>query len=174
MTLMSGENLEDLLEKLDESRERLLVAIESLPDHALLTQNAVQEWTISNLLANLTAWEAELVTGLMKLDQGKKPAKLMMALKNPQGFDVQCSADFFGRDLDRIFRDWQDVRIQLERRLGSFSERQLTNPKRFKWFNGRSLSQIIALTTYEREAQFMPAVEKFAAQWGGNQLTVIS
>ncbi len=162
---MTKYRLEELLDQLDSSRERLLVAIEPLPDQALLFKGAVNSWTIADVLANLTAWEAEMVTGMLRVDQNKRPDNLLKALKDPQHYDQQRYAENRGRDLDQIFADFQLVRVKLEEWLQQFSEHVLNNRKRFHWFNGHSLAEIIAATTFKREARFLPDIERFAHAW---------
>jgi hypothetical protein len=157
--------LEFLLDALDGTRERLLVAIEPLDDGALLEKNVTGEWSIADILTNLTAWESELVTGLMKLDQNKRPGKLLDALADPDRYDQSFYKEVQERELDQIFDDLQLVRVQLEDWIASFSEGDLTKPNRYQWFNGRSLRNIIAQTTYLREENFLPAIETFAQAW---------
>ena len=157
--------LELLLDTLDDSRERLLVAIEPLDDEALLEKNVVDEWSISDVLTNITAWESELVTGLMKLDQNKRPGKLMDALADPAAYDRAFTNAMQDRDLDQVFEDLQLVRIQVEDWLSEFSERDLTNPKRFRGLDGRTLRSVIAQTPYPREEKFLPAIEAFSQVW---------
>lgn len=156
---------EKLLDKLDQTRERLLVALADLPDEALLAPQAIGRFSLADLLVQLTVWEAELVTGLMRLDQGKKPSALLAALADREGYTQQRFAENQGRDLDRIFDDLQKVRIELEGWLEQFSERDLTETKRYKWFNGRSLAQLIIAVSVENEARYLPQVETFAQKW---------
>lgn len=162
---MAQFTLDALLDELDSSRERLLVAIEPLPDEALLAPNAVGTWSIADVLANITAWEAETVTGMLKLDQGKRPDALLQALRDPRQYDALRYVENKERDLDQIFDDFQHVRLQLEEWLESFAARDLSDPQRFKALNGRSLADIVALTTYKHELRLVPKVELFAAIW---------
>lgn len=155
--------MDDLLDRLDASRERLLVAIEPLPDEALLQKGAAGSWSIVDVLINLTAWEAELVTGIMRLDQQKRPERLLAALAAPEAYDAARFTENQDRDLDQIFDDLQLVRVQTEDWLAGFSDRAL-NEKR-KRLDGRSLADVIAASTYEREQRLLPAIEAFAAQW---------
>ena len=158
-------SIEQLLDALDSNRERLLMAIETLPDEALLEKRAVGEWSVSDVLNNITAWEAELVTGMLRLQQNKQPVRLLEALKNPDKYDSQRYAENQDRDLDQIFIDLQQVRMQLEEWISEFSVRELNNPKRYRWLNGKSLKEIIASASYEREKQFIPLIQLFAQQW---------
>ncbi len=165
--------LETILDELDRSREQLLVAIEELDDVALLTPEVVGSYTIADCLALQTAWEAELVTAFMRLDRGQKPDKLLQALAQPEVVESRWVAENRARSLDAIFDDFQKVRMQLEEWLESFSEKDLTSPKRYAWLNGRSLAQLIAQLTYEREAGYIPAVASFAQAWLAEMDTVI-
>ena len=92
----------DLVDKLDQSRERLLVAIEPLSDEVLLAANALGKWSIADLLVNLTAWESELVTGLLHIDQGKKPARLLAAMADAEAYSQKRFLENQGRDLDGV------------------------------------------------------------------------
>jgi hypothetical protein len=157
--------LEELLDHLDQSRERLLMAIEPLPDEALLEANAVGRLSIADVLALLAAWEAELVTGLMQINQGKKPAKLLAALAQPEAYEAERYRENQGRDLDRIFDDFQGVRVQLEEWLEEFSERDLADPKRYPWLGGKSLARLIKDMTAGREATYTPQCDTFAREW---------
>lgn len=157
--------LENALDNLDRSRERLLVALETLPDEALLTPNVVGDLSIVDCLALQTAWEAELVTGFMFLNRGQKPEALLQALDQPTDYDQQRVIENRERDLDAIFDDFQRVRVQVEEWLEEFSEKEFMNPRRYAWLNGRSLAQLTAALTYDREAGYIAAIETFAAQW---------
>jgi hypothetical protein len=152
-------------ERLDKSRERFLEVIEFLPDAALLEARAVEEYSIADLMALQTAWEAELVTGLMRLDQNTEPAKLLAALRNPEAYAADSVAESRTRDLDAIFDDFQQVRAQLEAWLEYFSNRDMTDPNRYKWLTGKSLAQLIAEVTYEREMAYVSNLGSFAQHW---------
>lgn len=157
--------LEQLLDKLFESRERLLVALEYLPDEALQQAGAVGEWSVADLLNVLTAWESELVTAMMRLERGQKPEKLLAAMAEPDAFNERVVKQGQARDLDAVFDDFQKVRMRLEEWLEFFSEKQLTNTNQYKWFKGQSLAQVIERYASGHEKSYLPALEAFAAEW---------
>lgn len=157
--------LSELLEKLDKNREQLLVAVEPLPDEALLEPGAMGDWSVADILAHLTAWESEMVTGLMRINQGKKPAKMIAAFEDVDGYNARRYQESKGRDLERIFDDLQGVRVQLEQWLEEFSERDLNDPQRYDWSQGITLAHIINENSYGHEAEHLPDIEKFAARW---------
>lgn len=156
---------EDLLDRLDATRERLLIALEMLPDEALVAPGAVGRWSVADLLSILTAWDAEVVTGLLRLQQGKPPEKLLAAVSAPDAYNAARYQDAQGRLLDVIFEDFQGARLHLEEWLGEFSERALSDPRHYKHLNGMSLVTLIAKATYEHEARYLPFLETFAARW---------
>lgn len=158
-------DLDTLLDELDGSREKLLIAIAELPDEALTTPGAWGTWSIADILVNLAIWEAELVTGIMRLDQGKRPESLLTALTKPDKYDATWYEENKERDLDRIFDDLQQVRVQLEEWVETMPLRHLTNAQRYKWFEGKSLWQIIKEIIIAREKRFLPHVQLFAQRW---------
>ena len=156
---------EQLLDALDSARERLLVALDELPDEALLAPNTIGPWSVADLLVQQTAWESELVTGLLHISQGKKPARLLAALDNAKEYGRLRYEENKGRDLDRIFDDLPQVRVQVEEWLEEFSEKQLSQKGHFPWLKNRSLAQVIDQLTYEHELRSLPQVEALAAKW---------
>jgi hypothetical protein len=156
---------EDLLERLDATREQLLMALEYLPDEALLQPAAVGPWSIADLLNVLTAWDAELVTALMRLQTGKPPDALLKALADPAAYNRRRVAENRERDLDGIFEDFQGARVKLEEWIDAFDQRALTDKTHYKALNGRSLFDLIAAATYKHGARYLPMLKTFAAEW---------
>jgi hypothetical protein len=157
--------LEDLLDQLDATRESTLVALETLPDEALQAPGVIGRWSIADLLSILTAWDAEVVTGLLRLKAGRVPERLLAAVANPDLYNAARYQDAQGRDLETIFNDFQGARMHLEEWLGELSERALTDPRHFKTLGGKPLGRLIAQATYEHEARYLPFLTTFAERW---------
>jgi hypothetical protein len=160
---------EEILDQLDSSREQLLVLLEPLSDEALLQPGVMGEWSVADILAHLTAWESELVTALLQIDKGKKPERWLSANADVEGYNAGRYAENKGRDLDRIFADWHNVRLKLEEWLDSFSEDELNNPKRYSWANNHSLVQIIMETSFEHEVEHLPEIASFSTGWQASE-----
>ncbi len=157
--------LEDLLDDLDASREETLIALESLPDEAFMMPGIIGRWSVADLLSILTAWDAEVVTGLLRLKQGKPPEKLLEAVATPGRYNAARFQEAQGRDLDVIFKDFQGARLHLEEWLGELSERALSDPRHYKALGGVALNDIVAKATYEQEARYLPFLTTFAERW---------
>lgn len=152
-------------ERLDEVRIRLLETISDLPDEALQQPGAVGDWSVADVLAHLVNWEAELVTALNRIDQGRKPSRLLQALEDRQVYNAARVDEVQGRDLDRIFDDLQGVRVQLEEWLESFTADDLEKPGRVRGAKKTPLWELIAAASFEHEAGHLPALEEFAERW---------
>lgn len=159
------QTLDNILDNLDDNREQLLMAIEMLPDEALMEDAAIGRFSIANILSIQAVWEAELVTGFMNIDQGKKPERLLKALADPKTYNKQRYLENKDRTLDSIFNDYQQVRVQVEQWLEAFSEKALNDPKRYKFFRGKPLVKIIGDVTWEREAKYAAPFSAFAKSW---------
>lgn len=156
---------EELLDQLDNTRERLLMAIEYLPDNALMEPGTVGEWSIADLLSVLTAWDAEVVTGLMRLKQGKPPERLLAALADRQAYNAARFVENQGRDLDTVFEDFQGARVHLEEWIEAFNERALTAKGHYKALGDASLLGTIIAATAAHEATYLPVLEHIGRQW---------
>ncbi|MEW5987392.1 MAG: DinB family protein [Chloroflexota bacterium] len=156
-------------ERLELSREELLLAIESLPDEALLEPGAAGDWSVRDVLGHLTNWEAELVTALLRLKRGQKPDHLLAAMSDRDAYNAGRATEVQQRDLDQVFTDFQNVRIQLEEWLVEFGDRDLSNPARYPALAGRPLWQVIAENSFEHEAEHTADLAAFAALWEAEQ-----
>jgi hypothetical protein len=159
------QTLDNILDNLDNTREKLLMAIEMLPDEALVEEAAIGRFSIADVLAIQAVWEAELVTGFMHIDQGKKPERLLNALADPKTYNKQRYIENKDRSLDSIFNDYQQVRVQVEEWLEIFSEKALNDPMRYKVLKGKPLINIVAEVTWEREAKYVSPFSAFAQSW---------
>lgn len=155
----------EIQEKLDEVRVRLLEALAGLPDEALTEPGAIGEWSVADVLAHFVNWEAELVTGLNRIDQGRKPGRLLEALQDRQAYNASRYDDSKGRDLDRIFDDLQGVRVQIEDWLQEFSAKDLQEPGRVPGAKNKPLWKIIAEASFEHEASHLRELEAYADRW---------
>lgn len=152
-------------ERLDEVRIRLLETLSELPDEALQQPGAVGDWSVADVLAHFVNWEAELVTAFNRIDQGRKPGRLLQALDDREAYNAARYEETKGRDLDRLFDDLQGVRVQLEDWLETFSDDDLQKPGRVRGAKKTPLWKLIAAASFEHEAGHLEALEAFAARW---------
>jgi hypothetical protein len=156
---------EEIFEQLDRTRERLLVALEPLPDEAFLQPGVMDSWTMADILAHLTAWESELVTSLQRINQGKKPARMLAALADVDGYNELRFEENKDRELSRIFDDLRALRLQLEEWLAEFTDRDLSDPNRYDWSDGHPLWRLVEGNSFGHELQHLPHIEDYSSRW---------
>ena len=159
-------NIETLEDNLTRIREHVLTTIEPLPDEALLEPGVIfNDWTVADVLGVIAAWESELVTGLAEMQRRKKPTKLLEAARTYDDYIVARRKDNQDRELEAVFNDLQNVRIQLEVRLEDLTDRDLNNPREFRWLKGKPLWSFLTRNSYERESRFIPPLKAFTNRW---------
>jgi hypothetical protein len=151
-------NKQELIEALEEGREDFLELLEDISDEEMLESGVAGEWSIKDILSHLSRWEAELVKLLWQAINGQEPASELTA-------SLQAGAALFDdvnrrwweadkeRPLPQILSDFDAVRSQTIRRVQAFSNKDLTDPQRYLWLEGRPLWEWIEGDSYGHEAE---------------------
>ena len=148
-------NKKELLALLEDSHERVLEAIEGLTTEQMLEPGVKDNWSVKDILAHLTRWEAELIKLLWQARQGMRPTSL---LNQPHSVDVVNSRWYEEdqtRSLERILEDFHGVRNQTIRRLEFFTDKDLNDPKRYPWSDGQALWEWVAGNTFEHDEEHL-------------------
>ena len=159
-------NKSELLAALEESREKFMEAIEGLSEEDMLRPEMAGEWTLKDLLAHLTMWEAELVKLLWQVHQGIKPTSIQFSNVEVDQQNAHWYQQNKDRPLEQVLSDFHGVRPQTMRRVESFLDRDLNNPKRYDWLDGTPLWQWIATDTFEHEAEHTAQVQAWRQAQG--------
>jgi len=153
---------QDILNRLEESREQFLDLLEGQPETALLTPGVIGDWSIKDILAHLSRWEAELVKLLWQIHLGQPPSSLHFQ----KNLDVdEQNAVWFtearARPLERVLDDFHAVRNQTLLRVESFSDKDLCDPGRYSSLKGRMLQEYIASDSYEHEDEHKADIQRW-------------
>jgi hypothetical protein len=146
-------NKAEILKALEDTREQFLDAIENLPEGALEEPGVVDEWSIKQVMDHISRWEAEVVKLLWQANQGERPSNLLTVQVDVDQINAQWAAEALKRPLQRVLDDFHGTRTQTIRRVEDFSDRDLTDPKRYPWAKGQPLSEWIAGDSFEHEAE---------------------
>jgi hypothetical protein len=141
----------DLLEKLEQSRENFLELLDSLTEEKMLEPALPGGWTVKDVLVHITLWEAELIKLLFQAQQGRKPKTILNSREPADQVNARWYAQHKDRDLEQALKDFETIRDQTIRRVQSFSDKDLTDPNRYKWLNDQPLWKWIAEDTFEHE-----------------------
>jgi uncharacterized protein (TIGR03083 family) len=128
----------ELLKALEDARAGLEAVLAGLDETQLLAADTCGTWSIKDVLAHLTACEAELVTGLSRIRRGQNPGKILYTDAEIQAQNEKWQAENRDRPLDRVLADFRGVRRQLVRQLESLGDQDLNAPR--PWFQKRTIA----------------------------------
>jgi hypothetical protein len=144
-------NKGELLNELESSRERFLELIDDIQDDAFEEPGVNGAWSLKDVLAHLTRWEAELVKLLWQVSQGLAPTSAHFSGISIDNLNEKWSSEMRARRLDKVLEDYHSVRNQTMRRIEDFSDRELNDENRYRWLGARPLWAWIAADSYEHE-----------------------
>jgi len=141
----------ELLKSLEDARAGLEATLAGLDETQLLAADACGAWSTKDVLAHLTACEAELVTGLSRIRRGQSPGKVLYTDAEIQAQNEKWQAESRDRPLDQVLADFRGVRRQLVRQLESLGDQDLNAPR--AWFQQRSIADWVQdeIVAHDRE-----------------------
>ncbi len=146
-------NKQELIAALENGRREFLKTIEGLPEENMIEPGVVGDWSVKDILAHLSRWEAELVTLLFQAQQGNRPTTVQLSDASTDELNAKWYAQTRERPLDRVMADFEGVRDQTIRRVQALADRDLDDPKRFDWLDGHPLVEWITSDSTKHEAE---------------------
>lgn len=146
-------NQKDLLEALEKSREDFLELIDNLSNEELVEPEVGSNWSVKDIMAHLTRWEAELVKLLWQVRMGQTPTSAQFSRQPVDGLNAQWYEEMKSRDLRHILDDFHGVRAQTIRRVEEFSDKDLQDTRRFSWAEGKALWEWVAADSFKHEEE---------------------
>ncbi len=150
---------DQVLLALKDSRTKMEAALRGLTDEQLLEPGVMGEWSVKDILAHLTAWEAEVVTRLAKLQAGKKIQSVVPAGDSIDSLNAKWYQEHKDRDLDRVLTDFRGVREQMIRQVDSLNDQQLALP--LPWSKADTIENLIAWNSYDHEPEHAEQIQKW-------------
>ena len=144
---------DEILDALEDEREKFLDIIDGLPDEAMQEPGVVGEWSIKDILSHLSMWEAELVKLLWQAANGQVPTSAQFSGASVDEVNAAGWEQSKPRPLERVLDDFREVRKQTNRRVRAFSDKDFNDPLRFPWLDGSPLWEWIACDSFEHEAE---------------------
>ena len=150
-----------LLKEMENSHREALELLENLPDKAF-SLPIEGDWNLKDILAHLTMWEAQLVTLLWQASRGGRPSTVHFSGRSTEAINAEWYAQNKERPLALVWNDFVRIRDQTLRRVRAFSEKDLQNPRRYRWLGGRPLWQWVAEATFEHEREHLEPIRSWA------------
>jgi hypothetical protein len=155
---------DELLDALEDEREKFLESIEGLSEEAMQEPGVMDDRSVKDLIYHLTMWEAELVQLLWQAQQGQQPTTVHFSGKTVDEINAAWATTSKERSLEHVMEDFFGVRSQTTRRLRSFSEQDLNDPKRFTWLQDHPLWSWVESDSYKHEAEHAAQITAWRAK----------
>ena len=153
---------QEILNHLETSREQFLDLLEGLPDEAYLKPGVVGEWSIKDILAHLSRWEAELVKLLWQVKSGQSLNSLHFSKNlNVDEQNATWLKEARSRSLERVLGDFHAVRNQTLLRVESFSEKEIIEPGHFPGLKGKALLDFLSGDSYDHEDEHKAEIKSW-------------
>jgi uncharacterized protein (TIGR03083 family) len=149
----------ELLQAIQKGRTDFEAALVKLSPEQMTAPGAMGEWSVKDILGHISMWESRLVTILYAIERDATPPQAIHTQAEVDQANAESFAEQRDRPLDRVLADFHGVHIQLLKRLEAVKERDLNDPKRFKWMEGEPLEKLVAGDTFVHYAEHRPAIE---------------
>ncbi len=151
---------------LEDEREKFLDAFDGLSDEQLQIPGVTREWSVKDIIAHLSYWEAELVKLLWQVRQGSKPTSAQLLNTPVDALNEKWFQENQSRPLERVLSDYYAVRKQTIRRLDGFSDQELNDPKRYPWLKNQPLWEWIAEDSFRHESEHRLQIQEWRSKQG--------
>jgi len=148
----------ELLKAIQKGRADFEAALAKLSPEQMTAPGAIGECSVKDILGHIGVWESRLVTILYAIERGATPQTFRTQAEVDKA-NAESFAEQRDRPLDRVLADFHGVHIQLLKRLEAVKERDLNDPKRFKWMEDEPLEKLVAGDTFVHYAEHRPAIE---------------
>jgi hypothetical protein len=157
---------EEIISRLYAGRENFLDSIQGLSDQEVETLNVSDQWTVKDILAHLTRWEAELVKLLWQAKNNVKPTTVHFNLQSVDKINARWHIESQSRALDVDLADFHGVREQTIRRVKSFSDSALNDPQHFPWLESKPLWKWIINDSIGHDAEHEAQIRSWRRREG--------
>ena len=133
---------QELIGTLQREWDHLQSTLDGLDEEQMLLPGVNGDWSVKDVLAHIAAWHSHLITSMFKIEKGVKPD----GVETDAEID-RLNAQFYAAQKDRPFENvWDDFEssyYQLLKRLETWSEEALFDPKRYEWMKGQPFARYV-------------------------------
>ncbi|MGQ0605209.1 MAG: DinB family protein [Anaerolineales bacterium] len=118
----------ELVRTLTDARQQLDAALAGLTEAQLAQPGVVDDWAVKDALIHVTAWAAEVVTGLSRFKRKIKGWKASYTNAEIETVNDKIYRETKNRSLDRVLADYHGVHKQLLRQIEALSQAEIDGP----------------------------------------------
>jgi hypothetical protein len=149
---------EQLLEKLDRAWDELKQSYAGLPEAEMVEAGVVEEWSVKEVLAHVTTWEAEALKHLPHILAGETPPRYSVTYGGVDAFNALMTEQKRALTLAEVLRQLDETHGRLVAYVSDAPEELLTTETRFR--------RRIRLDTYGHYRGHAQMIAKWRARRG--------
>jgi hypothetical protein len=151
---------DELIQKIESEWDKLQAALDGLTEEQMYQPGVVGDWSIKDILAHITAWQTRLITTMFKAEKGFTPETTEPG-KTVDQMNEKFYREMKDRPFEQVWDDFDSSYHQLLSRLEGWKEKDLFDPKRFKWMQGSPFVEYIAGDSYEHYEEHAAQIRKW-------------
>ena len=154
---------QELIARIEQEWAKLQASLDGLTEEQMHAPVGVGEWSIKDILAHIAAWQSRLITAMFKAERGFTPDTTEGGAIVDR-LNEQWYREMKDRPFEQVWDDLDSSYHQLLKRIESWSDRDLFDPKRFAWMRGDPFATYIAGDSYEHYAEHAVHIEAWRKQ----------
>lgn len=141
---------DEIFDKIADSRQTLMEAIDGLDGETISTIRWDQKWTVKDLLAHIIAWDESCLEPLRKFGRGEPFAA--EEIKDHNAWNAQQVERWSARPLETVLRELTRVRLELLAAAQQVDERSWKVELQLPWGEKGTVAHILSgLAWHENE-----------------------
>ena len=120
------------LEKLDQAWEALQDAYAGMTEEQMVMPGVTGEWSVKEILAHVSTWEAESLLHLPVILRGERPPRYSQVYGGIDAFNALMTEQWREHSLAEVLTQLQDTHARLMAYLQSVPETQFATETRFR------------------------------------------
>lgn len=124
-------NRNQLLQKIETPWSALTESFAGLTEEEMTTPGVVENWSVKDILAHITTWEAEALRWLPVMLAGERPPRYA-SLGGIDAFNARQTEEKRGLSLAEVLRQMEETHARLLAYLATVPEEQIRTETRFR------------------------------------------
>jgi DinB superfamily len=146
------------LQRLDAAWVGFKTSYAGLTDAELLEPGVTGKWSVRDLIAHVTWWDAEALTHLPGILEGRRPPRYSTTYGGIDAFNAMMTARKASLSLADVFREQEETHRRLIALIDSTPEEQFASETRFR--------HRLRLDTYAHYPKHAAAIVRWRQQHG--------
>ena len=149
----------ELLQFVQDGRIQLTTLIDQIPEKRMLEKGVETDWSIKDILAHITAWEAKMCAVFAEIQVSDAPPDWPATNEAVDELNASFYADNQNKRLAQVLVEFAASYPEAVAATEAMSEDNLFNPDRFAWRAERPLWYIVAGNTFGHYWDHIPNIE---------------